>query len=65
MQLFAGELKYKIGTIAMHCAAAFDRLWVFASLQIATQVAYVQLAYVKLFICNLLTFCLCIYCMCA
>ena len=34
MQFLAGELKSKIGTIAMYSAAAFDLLWVFASLQI-------------------------------
>ena len=34
MQFFAGELKSEIGTMAKYCAAAFNHLWVFASLQI-------------------------------
>ena len=34
MQFFAGGLRSETGTMAMYCAAAFDRLWVFASLQI-------------------------------
>ena len=56
MQFFAGELKSKIGIIAMCCAATFDRLWVFL-LACRLSMAY----YSEQLICNLLTFCLCIY----
>ena len=35
MQFFAGDLKFKIGKIAIYCATAFDRLWVFASCRLS------------------------------